>query len=132
MQIKNATREVLLTGNCRVANNFMSRFLGLMGTSSLPQGSGLLIKPCNSIHMFFMKYPLDIIFISSDNTIVYLMENIKPWNFSKIVRQAVSVLELPAGTISLTKTIIGDKILMVSNGYTPYYWESQGKSEVDF
>jgi len=71
-------------------------------------GSGLIIVPCNSIHMFFMRFPLDIIFIDKSDTVVFLIENIKPWRFSRIVRKAHSVIELPAGIIHESRTEIGD------------------------
>jgi hypothetical protein len=109
MLVLNKTNNIVIADNCKVADRFFSRFLGLMGKKSLPQGSGLLIKPCNSIHMFFMKIPLDIVFIDESSSVIYLIENIKPWHISKLVRGAVSTIELPAGTIQHCNISIGDK-----------------------
>ncbi len=93
-----------------MANNFFTRFKGLMGTRTLPAGGGLWIVPCNSIHMFFMKIPLDVIFLDKNHNVVHLIENIKPWRVSKIVAKAHSVIELPVGTIANSRTIVGDKM----------------------
>lgn len=110
MKIFNVSRETILAENCNIANNFLSRFRGLMGVRMLPAGSGLHIVPCNSIHMFFMKIPLDIVFMDGNNVVVYMVEDIKPWKVSKIVNKAHSVLELPHGTINASGTCVGDKI----------------------
>ena len=110
MKIFNSSKNTVLAENCNVANAFFSRLKGLMGIGELPSGSGLHIIPCNSIHMFFMKIPLDIVFLDRSNTAIYLMEGIKPWKVSKIVHKAHSVLELPIGTINASGTCIGDRM----------------------
>lgn len=108
--IKNTTKDTVLAEHCLKADNFFSRFIGLMRTSELRQGHGLIITPCNSIHMFFMKIPLDIIFTDSNNRVVHLIEDIKPWRISKIVQDARSVIELPVGTINMSRTSVGDTL----------------------
>jgi len=113
--IKNITRNSILANNCTVARNFFTRFRGLLLKKSLPRGHGLLITPCNSIHMFFMRFPIDAVFIDSNNKVVYIEEGIRPWKVSKIVRKAKSVLELPAGTVSAADTRVGDQLLITSS-----------------
>jgi uncharacterized membrane protein (UPF0127 family) len=71
-----------------------------MGTKSLEQGHGLWLKPCNQVHMFFMKYALDLVFIDRDHRIVRLVEGLPPGKISPKVKEAESVLELPVGTIA--------------------------------
>ncbi|NLD46588.1 MAG: DUF192 domain-containing protein [Clostridiaceae bacterium] len=110
MIIWNQTRGVILADSCDIADSFLKRFLGLMPKTSLSLGSGLLITPCNSIHMFFMKFPIDAVFIDKDYNIIYMIENFMPWKCSKIIKHAHSVLELPAGTINRTMTSVGDKL----------------------
>lgn len=112
MIIKNITKKTCLSDNCDIAERFDKRFMGLMGKSGLPAGGGLFITPCNSIHMFFMRFSLDIVFVDRDNTVVYQIENIKPWSLSPIVRKATSTIELPVGTIKNSGTKPGDKLLM--------------------
>lgn len=110
MQIKNITRNSILVNNCSVARTIIARFRGLQLKKSLPRGHGLLITPCNSIHMFFMRFPIDAVFIDSNNKVIYVEEGIRPWRVSKIVRKAKSVIELPAGTVSDTDTRVGDQL----------------------
>ena len=110
MMVENITKKIMLADNCKVADRFISRFIGLMGKQILHKSSGLLIVPCNSVHMFFMKFSLDIIFIDSKNTIIHLIDNLKPWRVSPLIPGSRSVLELPSGTIERTKTSIGDKL----------------------
>lgn len=113
MRIENLTKGTTLSFNCEIANSFWKRFMGLMGKDNLPQGNGLVIVPCNSIHMFFMKFPLDIVFIDKNNIVVYVIENIKPWRASKIIRKAHSVIELPVGTIKSSQTYVGDQLEII-------------------
>jgi hypothetical protein len=71
-----------------------------MGTKSLADGHGLWIKPCNQVHMFFMKYSIDLVFIDRSHRVVRLVEGLAPGKISPKVKEAESVLELPVGTIA--------------------------------
>lgn len=108
MIVKNVTRKTILAGKCEIASTFFARFRGLQFRKELPPGHGLLIKPCNSIHMFFMRFPIDALFLDSENRIVHICEGIKPWRVSGNVKGACCVLELPSGTVSSTGTAAGD------------------------
>lgn len=110
MRISNTSKNTVLATDCSVADTFFKRFMGLMGKKVLEKGSGLVITPCNSIHMCFMKFPLDVVFIDSSNTVVYMIEDIKPWRVSKLIGKAHSVLELPVGTIEASETQPGDRL----------------------
>lgn len=68
-----------------------------MGRRELPEGSGILITPCSSIHMFFMRFPIDVIFLDRDNAVVKVVHRIKPWRVA-IGGGGKKALELPAGT----------------------------------
>jgi hypothetical protein len=113
MEIRNISKDTLLAEKCAIADNFTTRLLGLMGKKNLPSGHGLLITPCNSIHMFFMSFPLDIVFIDKSNTVIYTRESIKPWRVSKIVKRACSVIELPSGSIRQSGTEVGDRLEII-------------------
>jgi uncharacterized membrane protein (UPF0127 family) len=82
------------------ADGFLRRGLGLMFRRELPAGSGLAITPCNSIHMFFMRFPLDVAFADREGTVVRVYHGIRPWRVSRIVRGARTAYELPAGTLA--------------------------------
>ena len=113
MKVLNISKNISLGERIGLANTFASRFFGLMLKRTLSEGEGLIIKPCNSIHMFFMRLSIDVIFIDRNNTVVYLLEGIAPWKVSKVVWNSSFVIELPEGTINRTRTEIGDKIEII-------------------
>lgn len=110
MQVINKSKNTMLGDKISLADDFFSRLFGLIPKRKLAAGEGLIIKPCSSIHMFFMKFPIDVLFVDDNNEIVYLLENFRPWMVSKIVRGSRYVIELPAGTIKRTNTQVGDAI----------------------
>ena len=110
MRITNTTRSTTLADNARRAGGFIARGRGLMFASPLPAGGGLVLDPCNSIHMFFMRYPLDIIFVSKDGRVVFMYRGIKPWRMGRVVRGAKMAIELPEGVIERTGTQVGDRV----------------------
>jgi uncharacterized membrane protein (UPF0127 family) len=112
MQIANLTRGSTLATHARRADSFAARAQGLMMTPPLPSEGGLVIEPCNSIHMFFMRYPLDIIFLSKDGEVVFMYRGIKPWRMGRMVRGARLAIELPEGAIDRSGTQVGDRIAM--------------------
>jgi len=75
------------------------RFMGLMFRRELPDGHGLALAPCNSIHMFFMRIPLDVAFLDGEGRVLRAYHGIRPWRVSRIVRGAKAAIELPAGTL---------------------------------
>jgi len=99
LQAVNKRNNFRLADVVEVAASAGERMKGLLGRKELPAGRGLLIKKCNGIHMFFMKFAIDAVFLSKDDEVVYILRNFKPWRISKIVGRAASVLELPAGTL---------------------------------
>lgn len=84
----------------RPAHTHWTRFRGLLGTRSLDEGHGLWIKPCTQVHMFFMKYAIDLVFLDDNHRVVRLIESLAPGEISPKVKEAESVLELPVGTIA--------------------------------
>lgn len=79
------------------ANTFFSRFRGLMLRKRLPAGHGLLIAPCNSIHMCFMRFAIDAIFIDKDYRVLKVARNVKPWLGMAWCLKAWGVIEVSAG-----------------------------------
>ncbi len=81
-----------------LATGFWSRFRGLMLRTSLPEGGGLLIEPCGSIHMLFMRFPLDIVFYNREGIVTKVATGVRPWiGLASGGRKSRGVLELPAG-----------------------------------
>ena len=108
--ITNPRTGATLASATRLANNFWTRFRGLMGTPSLPPGEGLLIVPCNSVHCFGMKYAIDVLFLSKEGEVLHMIPDMQPRRVSPIIKKARATLELPAGTIAATGTQIGDQL----------------------
>ena len=81
------------------ASTYWARFVGLMGRRALPAGEGLWIEPCSSIHMFFMRFPIDAVFLDRERRVKRVLLGLRPWRVSPIVLGARSVVELPAGTL---------------------------------
>jgi uncharacterized protein len=108
LRVFNQTRQTLIAQSAIVADTFLSRMVGLLTRSSLPQGEALIITRCQSIHMFFMRFPIDVIFIDTEDRVVGLVPDIKPFHLSPLFFNASCAIELPAQTINLTKTELGD------------------------
>lgn len=115
MKLMNLANNEILANDMGRAYSFHKRLLGLMFTHSLEPGSGLHIKPCRSIHSFFMNYSIDVLYISEQNEIVAIDEHFAPRKIGKVHAQASSVVELPAGTIKKTNTMIGHKLQIKNN-----------------
>jgi uncharacterized membrane protein (UPF0127 family) len=109
--VMNSSKGVTLARRVNVAASLGSRFRGLLGTSALSSDDGLWLTPCRSVHTFFMRYPIDVLFLNGHG-IVVSKATLAPWRLSRWVREAAGVLEVAAGTLSRTKTDIGDRIEM--------------------
>jgi len=103
----NITKGVALASELEVAKSLGARTKGLLGRTGLRPEQGMLIDPCSSIHMWFMRFPIDVIFLDGKNRVVGLRRNIKPWGMAWSWR-GVKTLELPIGTIAATRTQVGD------------------------
>jgi hypothetical protein len=75
----------------------------------LEDGEALLIKPCSSVHMFFMRFPLDIVFFDKGGTVVKIVSDLKPWRMALGGKGAWCALELPAGAAAGIS--VGDQIV---------------------
>jgi len=111
-RVVNATRQKTLAEQAKKNTDFWGRAKGLMFSKSLPAGSGLILQPCNSIHMFWMSYPIDAIFLDKQDRVVGLVQEIKPWRASKMYLQAHTCVELPPSTIANSQTCVGDTLVM--------------------
>lgn len=102
--------EVICT-NAKWARAFFERLQGLMGVSTFSDigCDGLMIEKCNSIHTFFMKMSIDVLFLSSDNRIVGIVREMKPWRLTRFYFDAVKVLELPAKSLN-SNLLKGQKV----------------------
>lgn len=105
----NETRRVVLASQVQAATSLWSRCVGLLGRAFLRPEEGLWLSPCRSIHTFFMRFPIDALFLDGRG-VVLAKATLSPWRFSHWERNASGVLELAAGTLSRMGTEIGDHI----------------------
>jgi uncharacterized membrane protein (UPF0127 family) len=82
-----------------VADSFLKRLRGLMFTKKLAAGRAMYIYPCSAVHTFFMKYPIDVLYLDKNNKVLYMDEKLKPWVIGKYKRGVCSVIELTVGRI---------------------------------
>jgi uncharacterized protein len=111
-QVLNLSRNTVLATHLTVADSSRAREKGLLGRNSLPVGEGLWIVPCQAIHMFFMRFAIDLIYIDRKKRVRKVRSNVAPWRIS-VCLSAHSVLELPAGVVRDTGTQRGD-LLQIS------------------
>jgi uncharacterized protein len=111
----NQTRGAYLATRLRVADNYWTRLRGLMMATAVafPRGQGLWIRPSHGVHTFAMRFPIDVIYLDRESTVIHVERGLKPWRVAAVRRRAASVLELPGDTLSSTGTAIGDRIEIV-------------------
>lgn len=100
----------VIVSRLRVAQTAWQRFRGLMFDTSLQPGEALLIPQCNAIHCAFMRLSIDVLFLSDAGDVVRVMEQMKPWRASPLVRGAVQVLECYPGTIREFGIVSGQRL----------------------
>jgi len=115
---RNVSRGTPLAERLEDGGSFWAKFMGLMGRASLPAGDGLWLPGENGIHMLFMRFPIDVVFVSppADGSsgrrrVLSVRRALPPWHgVVWRVGGANGVLELPAGTIEASGTVVGDEI----------------------
>ena len=107
--MRNLTRNAILGEAVDVADTSEKRRIGLLKHTGLAPGEGLWIKPCESVHTFFMKFAIDLVYIDKKQKVRKARKAVPPWRLSACL-SAHSILELPAGTIERTGTQAGDEL----------------------
>ena len=113
---RNLDRGTVLAERLETAASLWSKFMGLMGRPSLPAGDGLWLPASNGIHMMFMRFPIDAVFVSKpepdgSRRVKSVHRGLRAWTgVVWLVRGADGVLELPVGTIDATGTAVGDRL----------------------
>jgi uncharacterized membrane protein (UPF0127 family) len=115
VKVRNETRKTVLAEAADVADTSAKRRTGLLKHSRLEPGEGLWILPCESVHTFFMKFPIDLVYLDKRRTVKKVRHAVPAWRLSACLT-AHSVLELPAGTAKRTETVVGDVLAMEKLG----------------
>ena len=119
MRLINQTRDTVLAEDIYLAGSFLKRVKGLLGRKEFLPGQGLILEPCNSVHTFFMRFPIDLLFVDNNYRIIKALPEFLPNRISRIFWRSRLVIELPRGVLKLTKTHDKDQLLLEKN-YGPF------------
>ncbi len=100
----------IVCDRCEIADRVLARMRGLLGRDALAPGSGMLIDAAPSVHMFFMRFPIDVVFIDRDRKVVRIVQELRPWRVAG-ARKAVAALELPVGAVAEAGLEEGDVLV---------------------
>lgn len=103
-------KDINIPYQIKMADSFFTRLKGLMFRKEPIQNEGLWIIPCNSVHMFFMKFSIDVVLLNKQNEVVKVYSRLRPWGMTKPIKAAYSTLELPAGAIEQLGIRVGSII----------------------
>jgi uncharacterized membrane protein (UPF0127 family) len=111
----NETEGRVLCARLEDAGGIAGQSRGLLGRRRLEPDEGMLFvrgrfEPFMWMHMFFMRFPIDIVFLDRNDVVVKLNRQLRPWRVSSVVFAARKALELPAGAADLCRTAVGDRI----------------------
>lgn len=110
--ITNTSKGTVLATAERWARSAPERMRGLLDEDHLDPGGALIIDPCNSVHMFGMRFAIDVIFVDKDDRVVRVIPKLQPWRFTRIHLRARRCIELPVGVIAASRTEVGDVLGM--------------------
>lgn len=110
MRIINRTKNTVIANNGKIADSAISRLVGLLNRKTFSPEEALVITQCRSIHMFFMKFSIDVIFVDRNNKAIGLVHNIQPYRMSPYFIRAKKAIEIFPGIINQSQTTLGDEI----------------------
>jgi uncharacterized membrane protein (UPF0127 family) len=110
VQVVNISKNEVVAQEAQLAVTMNQRMKGLLGREGLKANEALILEPCSSIHTFFMRFPIDVLFLDKNMQVIRVIQNMVPNRLSPIVWVSRMAIELPAGKVSQTNTQIGDKI----------------------
>jgi uncharacterized membrane protein (UPF0127 family) len=96
---------------CVLADTALARMRGLLGRRELPSGEGILLRPASSVHMAFMRFAIDAVFLDRESRVVKVAADLQPWRLAG-ARGAKSVLEIPAGEAARRGVTVGDRLVV--------------------
>lgn len=105
-------KNIEIAQEMKIASGFFDKLIGLMFRSKMNGFDCLLIKHCKSIHTCFMRYPIDVIFVNKKFEVIKIIEQMKPWRFTRLFFTAAHVFELYGGSVE-NKVKVGDKLEVV-------------------
>ena len=110
-RLRNLKRGTVVGDAIDIADTSAKRRTGLLKHTGLNAGEGLWIVPCESVHTFFMKFALDLVYLDRRHVVRKAVTNVVPWRMS-VCLSAHSIVELPVGAIAASGTVKGDQLAM--------------------
>jgi uncharacterized membrane protein (UPF0127 family) len=117
-RLVNRRNDAILATAVILAADSASRRRGLLGLDEMPEGQGLIIAPCNAIHTWFMRFTIDVAFVTKKGEVIKRYDAVRPWRMA-IAWRAFAVIELAAGTLRTSETRKGDIVDIVPAGTEP-------------
>jgi uncharacterized membrane protein (UPF0127 family) len=115
VRVVNSRNERELGSRVTLADSWLRRLRGMLGRPAPLPGEGMLLSPCRSVHMYGMKFELDVAFLDDHGTVVACYPSLSPGSRSHWHRQAAHALELPAGALAESGTVVGDVLVWSSD-----------------
>ena len=125
--VRNQTRNTILADAAEVADTGKKRRIGLLKHDRLDPGEGLWIVPCESVHSFFMKFAIDLVYLDRHKKVRKVRHRMVPWRLSACLT-AHSILELPAGVVAASGTRKGDQLEMIKQESGDRSQETEARS----
>ncbi len=94
-----------------VADSFFLRLRGLMLKKKLPSATGLLLAPCNSVHMCFMRFAIDVVYMDKEFNIIKIVKHLRPWIGLSMCYNAWATMEMTAGETERCGLAVGQKLI---------------------
>ena len=113
MRLINQTKNTVLAEDVFIANTPFKRIKGLLGEKILLPDQAIILDPCNSVHTFFMRFAIDILFVDKDYKVVKALSELNPNKITRIYWHSSRVIELPAGRLNLTNTQAKDQLQLL-------------------
>ncbi|HUZ15042.1 MAG TPA: DUF192 domain-containing protein [Gaiellaceae bacterium] len=110
-RVRRTTDGAVVCERCEIPESALGRTRGLLGRDGLEPGSGMLIDRAPSVHMFFMRFPIDVVFLDRDRKVVRVVDGLRPWRVAG-ARRAAAALELPAGAAAAAGVEVGDVLVL--------------------
>jgi len=110
-RVRRTADGAVVCERCEIPESALGRTRGLLGRDGLEAGGGMLIDRAPSVHMFFMRFPIDVVFLDRDRKVVRVVERLRPWRVAG-ARRAAAALELPAGAAAAAGVEVGEILIL--------------------
>ena len=114
----NARTGSVVASVVEAAVDSTSRRRGLLGRDDFEAGRALVLAPCSGVHTWFMRFPIDVVFVARDGRVLKIVERLRAWRMAASL-QAFATIELPAGTLQKSDLALGDRVVVTPAANDP-------------